>query len=83
MKRTPKEICIQYCKESRCPVQNSIDNHRNQGGSEKPSTKKHPLRTWRKDHASKTTLLIATDKMVILYLYFNSPESKVGKYYGL
>lgn len=34
MKKTPKEICIQYCKESGCPVQNSIDNHRNQGGSE-------------------------------------------------
>lgn len=34
MKKTPKEITIQYCRESGCPVQNSIDNHRIQGGSE-------------------------------------------------
>ena len=34
MKKTPKEITIQYCKESGCPVQKSIDNHRTQGGSE-------------------------------------------------
>lgn len=34
MKKTPKDITIQYCKESGCPVQKSIDNHRAQDGSE-------------------------------------------------
>ncbi len=34
MKHSPKDVTIQYCKESGCPVQKSIDNHRAQCGPE-------------------------------------------------
>ena len=34
MKHSPKDVTIQYCKESECPVQKSIDNHRAQSGPE-------------------------------------------------
>ena len=34
MKHSPKDVTIQYCKESGCPVQKSIDNHRAHDGPE-------------------------------------------------